>query len=89
MKLHKPLLKAIKSVNSSTAVPVAGDDIISWCENNCVIEGSVALTGPFRVATSRYMVEPLRAFQDWAVEEIVILKATQTGGSLCAQLMLE
>jgi phage terminase large subunit GpA-like protein len=88
-KFNYLLLDSIREAASKSRKGVDDEDIVKWCESHVVLDGGYGITGPFRIDTSKYLIEPLRAFQDWNVKEIVILKATQTGGSLAAALMLE
>lgn len=54
-----------------------------------VLAGSYGSPGPLRLDTSRYLIEPLRALQDWETSQVTILKATQTAGTLTAELFLQ
>lgn len=54
-----------------------------------MLAGSYGSPGPLRLGTSRYLLEPLRAMQDWNTKEIVVLKATQTAGTLSAEIFLQ
>lgn len=89
MGFSSTLIQAVRRAHNNTRQKIGDADIVQWCEENCVLDGAFAVTGPFRCASSRFLEEPLRAFQSWDTKQIVILKATQTGGSLAAQLMLE
>jgi phage terminase large subunit GpA-like protein len=62
--------------------PVDTREIYDWAEEHIELPHSYAVPGPFRVQSSRYLVEPFRALRDHGVRKVTISKATQTGGSL-------
>ena len=48
--------------------------------------GGYAISGKFEVSTSRHLIAPLEALDDPRVPVVNILKATQTGGTLIADI---
>lgn len=86
---HQKLSDIITEVSNDACRSIGTEDICSWAERNIVLAGSYGSPGPLRLGTSRYLMEPLRAMQDWQTKEVVILKATQTAGTLSAEIFLQ
>lgn len=67
------------------------DDITvsEWAERNRIMDArSTNLPGPWRNSVTPYLVGVMDAFNDWAIEEIVLVKPTQIGGTEALQNML-
>ena len=79
----------ICEVNSVIHKRVADESIIQWAERNIVLGPAHGESGPLRLDNSRYLHDPLLAFQDQEVKEVVILKPTQTGGTMVGEIGLQ
>ena len=79
----------IKDVSNAIHKRIADESILQWAERNIVLGPAHGESGPLRLAGSRYLHEPLKAFQDQEVKEIVILKPTQTGGTMVGEVALQ
>jgi len=57
-----------------------------FAERNIVLPSAYAAPGAFKVGFSQYLTGPWEALCDPEVREVTVLKATQTGGSLVADI---
>lgn len=86
--MNETFNKIIQQSNDAIYKRIAGENIIQWAERNIVLSSAHGDAGPLRLNGSRYLHEPLLAFADREVKEEVISKATQTGGTLVAEIAL-
>ena len=74
------------AVHLGTA-PFSEDGIVKWAEKNVILPGGgYAISGGFRCESSRHLIAPLEAMANDTVRRVSIRKATQTGGTLLADL---
>jgi hypothetical protein len=66
--------------------PVSRLGTQSWAEKNLNLKGAYARSGRFRIEGSRYLSLPMALNDDERVRMINLLKATQTAGSLAAEI---
>ena len=55
--------------------------VSAWAEANRILPDTNAVAGPWRNALTPYLMEIMDAFSDDATEQIVLVKATQVGGT--------
>ncbi len=75
--------------DAETLQQIDNEDIHIWAEKNVNLQGAYALTGPFRVGLSRYIIEPLRAIKDHTMREVVCLAVPQTFKTGIADIALQ
>ena len=80
-----PLIEVI-SESDSVIKPLDLSDIHIWAEKNIILDGQFNPCGPFNVALSPYIIEPLRAIKDHSIREVTCLAATQTAKSIILML---
>jgi len=66
--------------------PLERLSVAEYAERNVVLPSAYASPGAFRIGTSRYLLGPWEALEDPEVQEVTLMKATQTGGSLVADI---
>lgn len=83
------LTQIIKETNDTVYRRIPDDNIIKWAERNVILSQGHGDSGPLRLSHTRWLHEPLLAFQDRSISQIVCMKATQTGGTLLGEIALQ
>lgn len=81
--------RIIDESNKAIHSTMGDQSIIEWAEDNVVLGPAHGQSGPINLAGSRYLHEPLLSIQDTEIKEITILKPTQTGGTLIAEIGIQ
>jgi hypothetical protein len=68
--------------------PVSTDPIHVWARKNIVLTRAFATPGPFRVESSRYLIEPFDAIKDIKTRLVICSAAVQTGKSLLIDISI-
>lgn len=80
--------ESIIRISNEVLAPVNTDPIHVWARKNIVLTKAYAEPGPFRVESSRYLIEPLNAIKDLKTRMVVVAAAVQTGKTLLADISI-
>jgi len=62
--------------------------VVEWAHQYITLPGAYSQPGKLNLNTSRYMIAPLEAMADHAVEEVDVLKAVKMGGTMIVEIAL-